>query len=72
MRFQLDASLVAAAERVAQEMIATGAELTAVKLGAPDDQSSLTVATSHESLSVLHTFVVEGTTFYLGITRPVA
>lgn len=72
MRFELDASLLTAAKHVAQEMIATGAEHCPVKLGPPDDQSSLTVTTSSNSLSVLHTFVVEGTTFYLGFTRPSA
>lgn len=70
MTFHLDQAAIVAAKQVARELLASGDESQAVRLGVADDASTLILSRSSEHVTSLHTFEVEGTTFYLGFTRP--
>lgn len=65
-QMQIDAALLRAAQDVARSLVATDTEVAPIALGAADAPVSLFVSRKKEHIIPMHTFELDGATFYVG------
>lgn len=65
-QMQIDAALLRAAQDVARSLLETDIDVAPVVIGADDNRATFVVSRTKHGVVPMHTFELEGTTFYIG------